>query len=70
MNDDLDCELAQDAATLATDESEECSLNLKKPSASAILNRQVEEQMAVNDVSVRFALAAPHARQPTSNAPS
>jgi hypothetical protein len=30
----------------------------------------VEQQMAVNDVGVGFALSAPYARQPTRNAPS
>ena len=68
MNDDLDCELAQDAAAVPTDESEQCGLDLKEPRARAILDGQVEEQMAVDDVGVGFALAAPYARQPTRNA--
>ena len=46
-----------------------CGLDLKEPRAGAILYRQVEEQMAVDDVGVGFALAAPYARQPTSDAP-
>ena len=70
MKDNLHCELAQDAAAVPTDESEQRSLDLKEPSAGAILDRQVEEQMAVDDIGVGFALSAPHARQPTYNAPS
>ena len=54
---------------MATDESEQCSLGLEEPRAGAILDRQVEEQMTVDDVGVGFALSAPHARQPTHNAP-
>ena len=67
---ELDCELAQDAAAVASDESEECGLNLKEPSAGAILDRQVKEQMAVHDVGVGLALATPYARQPTRNTAS
>ena len=69
MNSQLDGELAQDAAAVTTDETRQCSLDLKEPSAGAILDRQVEEQVTVDDVGVGFALSAPHARQPTSNAP-
>ena len=69
MNDDLDGELAQDAAAMPPDESEQGGLGLEEPRADAILNRQVEEQMAVHDVGVSFALSAPHARQPTDNSP-
>jgi hypothetical protein len=67
MNGDPHCELAKNAAAVATDEPEECGLNLKEPSAGATLDRQVKEQMAVNDVSVRLALAAPHTRQTTDD---
>jgi hypothetical protein len=70
MNGDVDGKLPQNAAAVPSDESEESGLNLKTPSASAIIDRQMEQQMAVNDVGVGFALSAPYARQPTRNAPS
>jgi len=43
MYGDLDCELAQDAAAVSPDESEERSLDLKEPSAGAIFNGEVEK---------------------------
>jgi hypothetical protein len=59
-------QLAQDPAAVASDESEQCSLGLKQFCAGAILDGQVEKQMAVDNVGMSFALAAPHAGQPTS----
>jgi hypothetical protein len=67
MNGDLDGALPQNAATVPSDESKESGLNLKKLSASAIIDRQMEQQVAMNDVGVGFALTAPHTRQPASN---
>ena len=37
MEGDLHRELAQDAAAVATDESEQCSLGLEEPRAGAVL---------------------------------
>ena len=54
---------------MPTDESEQCRLNLKEPRTGAVLDGQVKEQMAVDDVRMGFALSAPHARQPTSYSP-
>ena len=47
--------------------SEKSGLGLEEPRADAILDGQVEEQMAVDDVGVSLALSAPHARQSTDN---
>jgi hypothetical protein len=70
MNYQFDCELPQNAAAVTTDEMKQRSLSLQQPRAGAILGRQVEEQMAVNDVGVGFALSAPHACQTTRDAAS
>ena len=69
MNGELDGELAQDAAAVSSNKSEQRSLSLKEPRAGAILDGQVEKQVAVDDVGVGFALSAPYARQPTSYSP-
>jgi hypothetical protein len=69
MSDQLHRELAQDTAAVAADETEQRSLGLEKPRAAAILGWQVEEQMAVHDVGVGLALAAPHTRKSTRNTP-
>ena len=69
MNSQLDGELTKDAAAVTTHERGQCSLDLKGPSAGAILDRQVEEQVTMDDVGVGFALSAPHARQSTNDSP-
>ena len=69
MDDQLHGELAQYAAAVSSNKSEHYSLSLKQRRAGAILDGQVEKQMAVDDVGVGFALAAPHACQPTSYSP-
>jgi len=68
VNGYLHRELTQDAPTVASGESKQRSLSLEVPRTSAILDGQVEEQMAVNDVGVGLALSAPYARQATCDA--
>ena len=68
MNDYLDGELAQDTAAVAANETEQCGLGLEEPGARAKIDGQMEQQVAVDDVGVSFALAAPYASQTASNA--
>ena len=51
------------------DETRQRSFGLEEPRTSAILDGQVKEQMAVDDVGVGFALSAPYARQSTRDSP-
>jgi hypothetical protein len=42
-------------------------LSLEEPCTRAVLYGQVKEHMAVDDIGMSLALAAPHARQPTDD---
>src|SRR5262249_43415835 len=47
-------------ATMAAYESKKRSLDLKELCSDAVLKRQMEKQVAMNDIRVGFALAAPN----------
>jgi hypothetical protein len=60
MDCQLESELAQDAVPMSRDKAIQCGLDLETLCALAVGDRQVEEQMAVDNVTESFALAAPN----------
>jgi hypothetical protein len=57
--------LAQYAVTVATDETKQCGFDPKELRLFSKFDRQMKEQMAMNDVRVGLALATPHGCQAT-----